>query len=57
MRLAENVLHFARVLRHAGIPIGTDKVIDAIRVLPHSGIERRADCHATLCALFLTRHE
>ena len=57
MRLAENVLQFARVLRHAGIPIGTDKVIDAIRVLPQSGIEQRADCHATLCALFLTRHE
>ena len=31
MRLAENVLHFARVLRVAGIPIGTDKVMDAVR--------------------------
>ena len=57
MRLAENVVHFARMLRHAGIPIGTDKVMDAIRILPVSGIERRGDCHATLSALFLTRHE
>ena len=57
MKLAENVLHFARVLRIAGIPIGTDKVIDAVRVLPDAGIERRRDCHATLSALFLTRHE
>src|SRR5258706_743074 len=57
MRLAENVLHFARILRTAGIPIGIDKVMDVVRILPAAGIERRADCHATLSALFLTRHE
>ena len=56
-RLAENVLHFARVLRGAGIPIGTDKVIEASQALALAGIERRADWHATLSALFLTRHE
>jgi uncharacterized protein with von Willebrand factor type A (vWA) domain len=56
-RLAENVLHFARVLRGAGIPIGTDKVMDAVRVLPSSGLARREDWHATLAALFVTRHE
>ncbi len=55
--LGENVLHFARILRNAGIPIGTDKVVDAVRVLPAAGLERRGDCHATLSALFLTRHE
>ena len=55
--LGENVLHFARILRDAGIPIGTDKVMDAVRVLPKAGLERRGDCHATLSALFLTRHE
>jgi len=57
MRLAENVVHFARVLRAAGIPIGADKTLDAVRALPLAGIERREDWHATLCALFLTRHE
>ncbi len=56
-RLAENVLHFARVLRGAGVPIGTDKVIMASRALAIAGVERRADWHATLSALFLTRHE
>lgn len=56
-RLAENVLHFARVLRGAGIPLGTDKVIEAARALAIAGVERRADWHATLSALFLTRHE
>jgi hypothetical protein len=56
-RLAANVVHFARVLRTSGIPIGTDKVMDAVRVLPLSGLERREDWHATLAALFVTRHE
>ena len=56
-RLAENVVHFARVLRAAGIPIGTDKVIDAVRALPLPGLDTASDWHATLAALFLTRHE
>jgi uncharacterized protein with von Willebrand factor type A (vWA) domain len=51
------VLRFARVLRTCGIPIGTDKVMDAVRALPVAGLERRGDWHATLAALFLTRHE
>lgn len=55
--LAGNVLHFARVLRAAGIPIGTDKVMDAIRALPLAGVEHRGDWRTTLGALFLTRHE
>ena len=55
--IASNLVRFARVLRTAGIPIGTDKVMDAVRVLPLAGLERRADCQATLSALFLTRHE
>ena len=56
-KLAENVLHFARVLRATGIPIGSDKVTDAVRVLPASGLAHRHDWHATLAALFLTRRE
>ena len=50
-------MHFARVLRATGIPIGSDKVMDAVRVLPKAGLAHRADWHATLAALFLTRHE
>jgi len=57
VKLAENVVHFARILRGAGIPIGSDKMIDAVRALPLTGLERREDWHATLSALFLTRHE
>ena len=33
-RLAENVMHFARVLRTAGMPVGTDRVQLALRAQP-----------------------
>jgi uncharacterized protein with von Willebrand factor type A (vWA) domain len=55
--LAANVVHFARVLRAAGVPIGTDKVVDAVQVLPRTGLSSRGDWHDTLAALFLTRHD
>ena len=29
-KLATNIMHFARSLRLAGLPIGTDKIIDAV---------------------------
>ena len=57
MKLAENVLHFARLLRAAGIPVGTDRVLDAVHALPVAGVRSRADWHATLSALFLTRRD
>ena len=56
-RLAENVMHFARVLRAAGMPVGQDRVQLALRALTLAGIESRADFHATLAACFLSRAE
>ena len=56
-KLAENVMHFARVLRGAGLPVGPDRVIDAINALQVAGIERRDDFYWTLAAVFLGRHE
>ena len=53
-KLAENVMHFARVLREAGLPVGPDRVIDALRALQVAGIERRDDFYWTLAAVFLT---
>jgi uncharacterized protein with von Willebrand factor type A (vWA) domain len=50
-------MHFARVLRAAGLPVGTDRILDAVRALPRAGIASRRDWHATLSTLFLTRHE
>jgi len=56
-RLAENVMHFARVLRTAGLAIGPDRVIDAVRALEVTGLARRDDFYWTLASVFLDRHE
>lgn len=55
--LADNVLHFARVLRHAGLPVGTDRVQLALQALRHGGLESRRDFHAALAACFIDRAE
>ena len=56
-RLAENVMHFARVLRAAGLRIGPDRVIDALRALEAAGVGRRDDFYWTLAAVFLSKRE
>ncbi|MEP6702484.1 MAG: VWA domain-containing protein [Betaproteobacteria bacterium] len=56
-RLAENVMHFARVLRAAGLPIGPASVLDAVGALGIAGIERREDWYATLSCIFVKRRE
>ncbi len=50
-------MHFARVLRAAGLRVGPDKVIDAVHALAIGGIQRRDDFYWTLNAVFLDRHE
>jgi uncharacterized protein with von Willebrand factor type A (vWA) domain len=55
--LGDNVMHFARVLRAAGIPVGPDRVIDALRALEATGVARRDDFYWTLASLFLGRRE
>jgi uncharacterized protein with von Willebrand factor type A (vWA) domain len=56
-RLAENVMHFARVLRAAGMPVGTDRVGLALQALQVAGLESRRDLHAALSACMLDRVE
>ena len=55
--LAENVMHFTRVLRAAGLPIGPDRVIDAVRALDVSDIGRRDDFYWTLASVLIDRRE
>jgi uncharacterized protein with von Willebrand factor type A (vWA) domain len=56
-RLAENVVHFARALRTAGLPVGPERVIDALNAVELAGVQRRDDFYWTLHALFVDRHE
>lgn len=56
-RLAENVMHFARVLRDAGLPVGTDRVLLSLDALCVAGLRSRADLRAVLAACLLSRRE
>ncbi len=55
--LAQNIIHFARALREAGIPLGPGAVIDAIAAVEAAGIGDREDFYATLHAVFVKKHE
>lgn len=56
-RLAENVMHFGRVLRAAGLPVGTDRILLALQGLEIAGLESRADFRAVLAACLVDRAE
>ncbi len=51
--LTENIMHFARVLRKAGLPVGPGQVLDAIRAVMAVGISNRNDFYWTLHAVFV----
>jgi hypothetical protein len=56
-RLAENVLHFVRVLRATGMPVGPAKVIDAVAAVEAVGLSNRTDFREALAAVLVSRHE
>jgi uncharacterized protein with von Willebrand factor type A (vWA) domain len=56
-RLAANVLHFGRMLRRAGLPVGTAEMIAAQDALTHIDIGRRDEVRAALRAVMVRRHE
>jgi uncharacterized protein len=56
-QLAENIVHFARALRAAGIPVGPGAVLDALAAVEAAGVGTRDDFYWTLHAVFVKRHE
>jgi uncharacterized protein len=56
-KLALNIAHFARALRKAGVPVGTGRVIDAIRAVEAVGFGDKQDFYHTLQACFVSRPE
>ena len=56
-KLAENVMHFARLLRATGLPVGPNKVLGALEALQTAGVERRDDFYWTLASVFVDRRE
>ncbi len=55
--LADNVMHFGRVLRQAGMPVPTDRIQLALTALPVAGLQSKHDFHDTLAACLIDRVE
>ena len=56
-RLPENIMHFARVLRAAGLTVGPGQVIRAVEAAEAVGIGTRDDFYWTLHAVFVNRRD
>src|SRR4051794_18566168 len=55
--LTANLMHFARALRAAGLPIGPGRVIDAVQAVRAAGVTNRSDFYWTLHAIFVNRRD
>ncbi|WP_235953599.1 vWA domain-containing protein [Noviherbaspirillum galbum] len=55
--LARNIVHFTRVLRRAGLPLGPAVAIDALRAVRAVGLGSRQDFYFALSAVMVQRHE
>lgn len=53
--LADRIVAFGRVLRQAGLKIGSDQVMDALDAVETVGVERRADVYQALYGIFVHR--
>lgn len=56
-KLAQNIAHFARALRRAGLPIGPGRVIEAVRAIAAVGFTERMDFYWALHAVLVSRPE
>jgi len=54
-RIAANILHFARLLRNAGLPIGPQRIILATEAVMAAGIGNPKTLYWTLHAVFVSR--
>ncbi|HEX6960076.1 MAG TPA: VWA domain-containing protein [Ferrovibrio sp.] len=54
---AENIVHFVRLLRASGLPLGPGKALDAVRAVEAAGIRRRDDLYWTLFAVLVNRRD
>jgi uncharacterized protein with von Willebrand factor type A (vWA) domain len=57
LRLAEQIVRFARVLRTAGVRVGPGAALDAVNAAEAAGAARRQDFYWTLHATLIKRRE
>ena len=50
-------MHFVRVLRGTGIPVGPAKVLDALSAIEAVGLDNRTDFRAALASVLVSRRE
>ena len=50
-------MHFARVLRAAGLPVGPGRALEGVRAVITAGVGRREDFYWTLFAVFVNRQD
>jgi uncharacterized protein with von Willebrand factor type A (vWA) domain len=55
--LPENILHFARALRDAGLPVGPGAVLDGVAAIEATGFSSKPDFRAALHAVFVKKRE
>jgi len=55
-KLAENIMHFGRVLRQAGVPVGPGTVLDALAAVSIETIRGREDFYWTLHCVMVKSH-
>jgi uncharacterized protein len=56
-KLAANLMHFARVLREAGLPVGPASVLDALDAAQGGSLRTREEFYWTLHAILVKRRE
>ena len=56
-RLVRNLMHFGRVLRAAGLPVGPGRILEAIRAVRAVGIGDREDFYWALHAVLVNRRD
>ncbi len=56
-KLLPNIMHFGRILRSAGLPVGPGKIIDAVSAVEAVGIVSRRDFYWSLHAVFVNRRD
>ena len=56
-RLVANIMHFGRILRAAGLPVGTGKILDGVNAICEIGVGNRTDFYWALHAVFVNRRD
>jgi uncharacterized protein with von Willebrand factor type A (vWA) domain len=56
-QLPANIMHFARVLRDTGLPVGPGAVLDALDAVQGGGMSSKKDFYWILHSIFVKRRE